>query len=410
MGLPKKKNNIEVYTENTLTKRRQELLDMITKSDPYLPDSILHDDLDRGMLDYVEKNFIVVSDGQKIPTIPRILTMQRWSELSNTWEYVDDDGNIQLPFISVVRKPDVQPGTNPSVQRTIPDRARFHYSTIKTVNDGVMGADVYKIPQPIAVDISYEVTIICNKFRDLNKFNKSVMQNFSSRQDYTMIKGHYIPIILDRNDDSSPIDTLEGRRYYIQTYHFTMLGFLIDSEEFEVKPAINRTILLTEFIDTPKVVKKVIRKTIDITNVTFISDGIQTVYSVNEPINILFHVSVNGLKQRHNIDFLFIPGSSRITFINPPLVNATITITYYKGNTYLNVIDVGEVSITQETFVYSGTTLDFNTLNAIVDIVSVDINGLLEIEDVGYELVDISTFRILTPPVVGSNISITYLY
>jgi hypothetical protein len=71
MGIPKRKTNIEIYKGSELTKRRQELLDNITKSDTNLPDSILHDDLDRGMLDYVTKTFKVVTDGKQIPIIDK---------------------------------------------------------------------------------------------------------------------------------------------------------------------------------------------------------------------------------------------------------------------------------------------------------------------------------------------------
>jgi hypothetical protein len=201
-----------------------------------------------GMLEFVKSNFIINSDGEKIPIIPKILTIQRWAEFSNNWEFSDEDGNMQLPFIAVIRKPDVQPGTNPITQRTIPDRKTFYYASVPTWNGTQMGADIYKIPQPVAVDITYEVTIVCNKFRDLNRFNKIVLQKFSSRQAYTTVKGHYIPIILDTIDDSTPMDTIDGRRFYIQNYKFTMLGFLIDKEEFEVKPAISRFFLMNEFI------------------------------------------------------------------------------------------------------------------------------------------------------------------
>jgi hypothetical protein len=96
------------------------------------------------------------------------------------------------------------------------------------------------------VDITFDVTIVCTKFRDINKFNKVVLQKFSSRQSYTSVKGHYIPIVLDRIEDNTPMDTLDGRRFYIQNYTFTMLGFLIDEEEFEVKPAINRILTMVE--------------------------------------------------------------------------------------------------------------------------------------------------------------------
>jgi hypothetical protein len=72
MAIPKRKTDIQIYKGKELTERRQELLERITKSDTYLPDSILHDDLDYGMMDFVKKNFVVISDGKKIPVIPKI--------------------------------------------------------------------------------------------------------------------------------------------------------------------------------------------------------------------------------------------------------------------------------------------------------------------------------------------------
>lgn len=225
MAIPKRKNNIQVYKGKELTERRQELLDKITKSDSYLPDSVLHDDLDSGMLDFVKTNFQVISGGTKIPVIPKIMTIQRWSQITNTWEFSDDDGNMKVPLIAIIRRPDVQPGSNPSIIRTIPERQNFHYASVATWNGTQMGADIYKIPQPIPVDITYEVTIVCTKFRDLNKLNQIVLRKFASRQAYTTVKGHYIPIILEKVEDNSPIDQIDGRRYYLQNYQFTMLGF-----------------------------------------------------------------------------------------------------------------------------------------------------------------------------------------
>jgi hypothetical protein len=46
--------------------------------------------------------------------------------------------------------------------------------------------------------------------------------------------------------DESVFD-VEKRKYYIQTYEFTMLGFLIDEDEFEVSPAITRVLQVVEF-------------------------------------------------------------------------------------------------------------------------------------------------------------------
>jgi hypothetical protein len=415
MGIPKRKNNIDVYNSNkdmySAPVRRQELLDRITKSDSYLPDSILHDDLDLGMLDFIKENFKIVSDGEQIPIIPKILTIQRWAELENSWEFVDEDRNIKLPFIAIVRQPDVQPGTNPVTQRTIPDRDTFFYASVPTWNGTQVGADIYRIPQPVAVDITFEVTIVCTKFRELNKFNQKVLQKFSSRQAYTTVKGHYIPIILDSVNDTTPLDTIDGRRYYIQNYKFTMLGFLIDSDDFEIKPAISRLFLLNEFAREGAPRKKYLNNTVDVTIVTFPADGLQTSFSVGESVGILFNVSVNGLMQERDTDYYHIGYTSKVSFDTPPLDGSTVTISYYKGRNNILLDNYGKIlQVATEYFEYNGSTLIFQVNNAINSVVSVDINGLQEEEGSGYDIDGLRGIKLLGAPFIGSRIGVTYLY
>ena len=415
MGIPKRKNNIDVYNSNkdmySAPVRRQELLDRITKSDSYLPDSILHDDLDLGMLDFIKENFKIVSDGEQIPIIPKILTIQRWAELENSWEFVDEDRNIKLPFIAIVRQPDVQPGTNPVTQRTIPDRDTFFYASVPTWNGTQVGADIYRIPQPVAVDITFEVTIVCTKFRELNKFNQKVLQKFSSRQAYTTVKGHYIPIILDSVNDTTPLDTIDGRRYYIQNYKFTMLGFLIDSDDFEIKPAISRFFLLNEFAREGAPRKKYLNNTVDVTIVTFPADGLQTSFSVGESVGILFNVSVNGLMQERDTDYYHIAYTSKVSFDTPPLDGSTVTISYYKGRNNILLDNYGKIlQVATEYFEYNGSTLIFQVNNAINSVVSVDINGLQEEEGSGYDIDGLRGIKLLGTPYSGSRIGVTYLY
>lgn len=417
MGIPKRKNDIDVYGKKEyyqgqrITERRQELLDRITKSDTYLPDSILHDDLDGGMLDFVKQNFVVISDGEKIPIIPKIMTIQRWGEFTNNWNFSDDDGNVKLPFITLIRKPDVQPGTNPSVQRTIPDRSTFYYASVPTWNGTQMGADIYKMPQPVAIDITYEVTIVCTKFRDLNKLNKIILQKFSSRQSYTTVKGHYIPIVLETIDDNTPMETLDGRRFYIQNYKFILLGILIDSDEFEVKPALSRMFLMNEFIKSDNFQKKYINKSIFITTVSFTADGLQTSFSVGETIGILFNVAINGLVQERDVDYFHIVTTSKITFSEPPPEGSTVTITYYKGRNSVIIDTFGRpIQVSTEYFTYNGSTLSFLLINFIDSVVSVDINGLIEEEGVGFEITGQKEITLQGTPTIGSKIGVTYLY
>ena len=257
MPLPKNivKPTLPLVPRKELSARRQELLQYINEDGTYLPKSVLHADLDRGMLDFVKNELKVVTAGEIVPMVDIIITTQNWSQYVETYKFIDLDYNPNPPFITVVRSPEVKYGTNPSLQYTIPNRKQFYYASVPTWNGNEQGMDIYTIPQPVPVDIKYSVKIICNRMRELNQLNKIVMQAFASRQAYTFIKGQYVPIILDNVSDESQM-TMDARKYYVQNYDFTMLGYLIDEEEFEVKPAIQRVTQLIEMDTTTRKQKR----------------------------------------------------------------------------------------------------------------------------------------------------------
>ena len=247
MGLPNKiKKTIPLTFPKTLYPRREQLLEKINKDGTYLPKSILHADLDGGMLNFVKNELQTIIDGQVIPMVDIIITSQNWSQFTETWNFQDLDSNVSPPFITVVRNPEVKFGTNPALIYNIPNRKQYFYAQVPTWDGNRNGMDIYKIPQPVPVDITYSVKIICNKMRELNALNKNVLEMFASRQAYTTIKGHYIPIIMTNLTDESVMN-VDKRKYYIQSYDFTMLGFLIDENEFEVTPAVSRVLNVIEF-------------------------------------------------------------------------------------------------------------------------------------------------------------------
>lgn len=258
MALPKTivKKTLPLVPRKELSARREQLLDYIREDGTYLPKSVLHADLDRGMLDFVKTELEVITAGKIVPMLDIIITTQNWSQYLESWKFVDLDYNPSPPFITVVRSPEVKYGTNPSLQYTIPNRKQFYYASVPTWNGNEQGMDIYTIPQPVPVDIKYSVKIICNRMRELNQLNKIVMQKFSSRQAYTFIKGQYVPIVMDNVSDESQM-TMEARKYYVQNYDFTMLGYLIDEDEFEVKPAIQR---ITQLIEIDTTTRKQVRK------------------------------------------------------------------------------------------------------------------------------------------------------
>jgi hypothetical protein len=247
MPLPKKiKKDIPLTESKTLLPRRQELVDKINKDGTYLPKSLLHADLDRGFLDFVKDELKTIVDGKKIPTIDILVTTQNWAQFTETWNLQNIDKNVEPPFITTVRVPEVKFGTNPAVLYNIPNRRQYFYAQVPTWDGQRSGTDIYKIPQPVPVDINFTVKIVCNRMRELNEFNKNVIEKFASKQAYQVIKGHYIPIVMGNISDESVME-LEKRKFYIQSYEFTMLGFLIDENEFEVSPAISRVLQVVEF-------------------------------------------------------------------------------------------------------------------------------------------------------------------
>lgn len=247
MPLPKKiKKNIPLTESKTLLPRRYELLDKINKDGTFLPKSLLHADLDGGFLNFVKNDLQTIVTGKVVPVVDVIITTQNWAQFTETWDFQNIDKNAEPPFITIVRIPEVKFGTNPAVLYNIPNRKQYFYAQVPTWDGQRSGMDIYKIPQPVPVDITYSVKIICNRMRELNKFNQIILEKFASRQAYAEIKGHYIPIVMGNISDESVMD-IEKRKYYIQNYEFTMLGFLIDEDEFEISPAITRLLQVYEF-------------------------------------------------------------------------------------------------------------------------------------------------------------------
>ena len=246
MALPKKvKKHLPLIPTKEGRERRIELTEDVTNGGTYLPKGVLHADMDKGVLEFVKDKLKLVVDGNVVPTVDKIITTQSWSQFTQTWKFQDLDKNVSLPFIITVRQPEVKYGKFQGGVANIPDRLRFNYYSVPTWNGERKGVDVYKIPQPVPVDITYNVKIFCNRMRELNEFNKLLMQTFTSKQAYVQIKGHYMPMKLEDPTDES-VKEIEKRKYYIQTYKITLMGFLLDEEEFQVSPGITRQVTMFE--------------------------------------------------------------------------------------------------------------------------------------------------------------------
>ena len=258
MGMPKGyRTNINIHPDKIGLEKREELLSAIMDKGTFLPRSVSIEDMDQEFLEFVnsDKGLGLTINGVKVPVI--FLTIQRWSEFSKTWQFSDKYKNIELPFITVVRKPDVQQGSNHDTLWTIPGNQTYTIMKVPTWDGVRAGVDLYKVPQPTHIDISYEVRLFTNRMKDLNKFNQKIQRTFQSRQFYINVNGHPMPLHLEGIGDESNIDDFEKRRFYVQLFDIDLLGYLLDEEDFEVIPTINRTMVTTELMEE-KIYKNVI--------------------------------------------------------------------------------------------------------------------------------------------------------
>jgi hypothetical protein len=226
----------------------------LEKNKQFLPREVDHSDLDKGFIDFVNNDLGIMIKGNQVPV--HVFSLQRWNEFSKTWENSDKYGNVKIPFVSIVRNPDPQPGTNPADFK-IPVRKNFPYMKIPVWDGNRKGVDMYSIPNPVGVDLTYVVRFFSYRQRELNVFNQRVLQEFASAQAYINVKGHYFPIMLESIGDESQVTDINAKRYYVQSYEMKLQGYLLDAEEFKVMPTINRTFITTEIME--KSVKPVLK-------------------------------------------------------------------------------------------------------------------------------------------------------
>ena len=149
---------------------------------------------------------------------------------------------------------------------------------------------------------------------------------------------------------------------------------------------------------------------VNITTVSFIADGTQTNFSVGTNIGTLFSVSMNGIGQIRDLNFTFINFTSTITFLVPPIKNSVITVQFYKGTNSVILDNKGKLlQFEKEEFIYTSSRV-FNLSNSINSLITVETNDLAEEDSIGFDITGDKEITYINNPIVGSKISISYLY
>ncbi len=305
--------NIDIHNHKIGFPRRQEILDDIADKGTFLPRGVLIEDMDGALVEYLEdkKGLSISIEGEKVPVI--FLTIQRWTEFTKTWQFTDKYKTMNMPFITVVRKPDVQVGSNQAGLWNIPMNHTYTYMKVPTWDGIRRGIDLYKIPQPTSVDLTYEVRIFTGKMKDLNKFNEKIQKTFQSRQSYLNVNGHPMPLHLESIGDESNIEDFENKRFYVQMFEMKLLGYILDEEDFEIIPTLNRSVLTYELMEGGKKSKVLVHQTKDDVCVNFNFD-----FKINSSNDVEFisnfNVSFNTLEKSISISNITISVNNVVVF------------------------------------------------------------------------------------------------
>jgi len=242
MGLPKARVNISSGAVGR--EAIEQFIALTNENTVYLPRAITLADLDIAFRSFVRETHLQVVSPKTKKQIPVFfLTKEKWAEFSQTWEYTDEDGNIIMPFITILRSEAPKQGTNENIKYRIFQNKKYDYLKVPTNDNGVYCIDTYKIPQPTPVDLKYEVRIFTHFTDDLNVLNQVIQKTFAAGLSYTSVGGYFMPVKLGDIGDESTMNDYEGQRFYCQVFTMTVQGFLQDPNDFEVVKGVRRIIV-----------------------------------------------------------------------------------------------------------------------------------------------------------------------
>lgn len=194
-------------------------------------------DIDEAVFNWLKSRELLIGN-EAVPVF--FLSPEKWSEFKTQWEYMDGEHKVAFPYITV-RRVGFSPAQTP-VKGRIPGKKFTTYKMpVQTPSGPTMMH--YKIPQPIKVDMTYEVRILTLYISDINVINETLLRHFASLQAYLDIDKHYMPMLIESVSDESETDNVENERVLHNVYNIQVRGYIIDEDEFEEKLGVSDIIV-----------------------------------------------------------------------------------------------------------------------------------------------------------------------
>lgn len=266
------------------TERRRNMSKLILENQTYFPLPVEYVDIDKAFFKWVEEKLDISYNGKKLPTY-KLFSNQKLSEYSQTWENLDETGNIIMNFKTITRENNPQHGESQGGNYNVPGKRDYPMFFVPVLQEnGEEAYDLYSMKQPLSVNFMYTVSVICNKYEILNKFNELMHYEFSSLECYISPNNHPMPMVIENITDESEY-SINDRKYYAQSYQIKLMAYIIRKEDFKVTKIPSRFKIKIE----PKS-KKERYKTpcnIDYLNINNLLDKqIEEINVINEPTKL----------------------------------------------------------------------------------------------------------------------------
>ena len=205
---------------------------ILDKSTPF-PLGVELKDIDQTFVEWVEQKLYIAFEGKVLPTF-KLFSNQRINEYAQTWQHLDEVGNLLMNFKTVTRENNPKKGENQGSIYNVPGDRDYPMFMVPVLQEnGLEAYDMYSMKQPFTLDLSYTVSLVTNKYELINEVNQLVHNEFKALQSYIAPNGHAMPMTLEDVSDESEY-AIDDRKYYSQSFKIKVKAYIIRKQDFKV--------------------------------------------------------------------------------------------------------------------------------------------------------------------------------
>lgn len=229
------KTEKSIQTANDIPLERQgtALYKESLKNNVYAVQGIDFDDIDVAVINKIKEMFLEYNGSVPVYDFSK----DRFVEQMQSWQERTDDDSFKLPFINVSRQSAPKMGTNDGkIVYNIPGNSGFNLFRLERTDEGGNKYyEIYKTPQPINIDLEYDLGVFASTMRQINQLDKIIISNFQSAQVYVKVNQyHYMALTLDAPSEDNE-ESIEKRRYFEHVHKISLKGYIIEKEKITMR-------------------------------------------------------------------------------------------------------------------------------------------------------------------------------